>query len=258
VDGNDGEPELMKGGLNGVIRIGATVIRPTGSHSASVHSLLQHLESVGFEGAPRFISVDADQGTETVSFLDGETTDYPLADSFRTDRAMVSAAKLLRRLHDATTGFYGSGYSWFLPARSPAEVICHGDFAPYNSVIRDGEVIGVFDFDTAHPGPRLWDVGYLAYRWVPLVSPRNPDGFGTFADQTRRLPILCDAYGTDQMGEVLDQAHDRLLAMVDSIRSFAAAGHAGFQAHLDEGADELYLRDARHIADNKVQLLRTH
>jgi hypothetical protein len=103
VDGNGGEPELMKGGLSEVIRIGATVIRPTGFHSASVHSLLRHLESVGFDGAPRFISVDADHGTETVSFLDGETTDYPLADSFRTDRAMISAARLLRRLHDATT-----------------------------------------------------------------------------------------------------------------------------------------------------------
>jgi aminoglycoside phosphotransferase (APT) family kinase protein len=248
----------MKGGLNEVIRVGATVIRPTGLHSPAVHALLQHLESDGFEGAPRLLDIDVDRGTETLSFLDGETTDYPLAEAFRTDRAMISAAKLLLRLHEATTGFDDSVHSWFLPPRTPHEVICHGDFAPYNCVIRDGEVVGVFDFDTAHPGPRLWDVGYLAYRWVPLVSPLNPDGFGTLADQSRRLPILCEAYGTDQIGEVLDQAHDRLLAMVDSIRSFAAAGHAGFQAHLDEGADELYLRDARHIADNKAQLLRTH
>jgi aminoglycoside phosphotransferase (APT) family kinase protein len=255
VNQDNGEPERLKGGLNEVIRVGATVIRPTRSHSASVHSLLQHLESVGFDGAPRFISVDADHGTETVSFLDGETTDYPLAETFRTGQAMVSAAKLLRRLHDATTGFDGSGYPWFLPARSPVEVICHGDFAPYNCVIRDGEVVGVFDFDTAHPGPRLWDLGYLAYRWVPLVSPLNLDGFGTLTDQGRRLPLLCAAYGTDRIEEVLDQAHQRVLAMVDTIRSFAAAGHAGFQAHIDEGHDELYLRDARHIADNKAQLL---
>jgi hypothetical protein len=252
------EPQRLKGGLNEVIRVRATVIRPTGPHSPAVHALLQHLECVGFSGAPRLLSVDVDRGTETLSFLDGETTDYPLAEAFRTDRAMISAAKLLRRLHDATTGFDSSGHSWFLPPREPVEVICHGDFAPYNSVMRDGEVGGVFDFDTAHPGPRLWDVGYLAYRWIPLVSQLNPDGFGTVADQARRLPILCEAYGTDRVEEVLDQAHARLLAMVDSIRSFAAAGHTGFQAHLDEGADELYLRDARHIADNKAQLLRTH
>jgi aminoglycoside phosphotransferase (APT) family kinase protein len=246
----------LKGGLNEVIRVGTTVIRPTGLHSPAVHALLQHLESVGFSGAPRLLSVDADLGLETLSFLDGETTDYPLAEAFRTDRALISAAKLLRRLHDATTRFDGSVHSWFLPPRTPHEVICHGDFAPYNCVIRDGEVVGVFDFDTAHPGPRLWDVGYLAYRWVPLVSPLNPDEFGTLADQSRRLPILCAAYGTDRIGEVLDQAHARVLAMVDTIRSFAAAGHAGFQAHINEGADELYLRDARHIADNKARLLR--
>jgi hypothetical protein len=252
------ESQRLKGGLNEVIRVGATVIRPTGVHSPAVHALLQHLESVGFSGAPRLLSVDADLGLETLSFLDGETTDYPLADSFRTDWAMISAAKLLRQFHDATTGFDGSGHFWFLPARSPTEVICHGDFAPYNCVIRDGEVVGVFDFDTAHPGPRLWDVGYLAYRWVPLVSPLNLDGFGTLTDQGRRLPLLCAAYGTDRIEEVLDQAHQRVLAMVDTIRSFAAAGHAGFQAHIDEGHDELYLRDARHIADNKAQLLRIH
>jgi Phosphotransferase enzyme family len=258
VNRSDEAPQHLKGGLNEVIRVGATVIRPTGSHSSAVHALLRHLESVGFSGAPRLLSVDADRGLETLSFLEGETSDYPLAEAFRTDRAMISAAKLLRRLHDATTGFEGSGHSWFLPPRAPFEVICHGDLEPYNSVMRDGEVVGVFDFDTAHPGPRLWDVGYLAYRWIPLVSPLNPYGFGTVVDQARRLPILCEAYRTGRVEEVLDQAHARLLAMVDSIRSFAAAGHTGFQAHLDEGADELYLRDARHISDNKAQLLRTH
>ena len=223
MEGIEGEPERLKGGLNEVIRVGASVIRPTGSHSTAVHSLLQHLELVGFDAAPRFLSVDGDRATETLSFLDGETSDYPLAETFRTDQAMVSAAKLMRRLHDATVGFEADGHAWFLPPRSPFEVVCHGDFAPYNCVIRDGDVVGVFDLDTAHPGPRLWDVGYLAYRWVPLVSPLNPDGFGTLADQTRRLPLVCAAYGTDLVEQVLDQAHARLLAMVDSIRAFAAS-----------------------------------
>jgi hypothetical protein len=252
------KPQRLKGGLNEVIRVRATVIRPTGPHSKAVHALLKHLELVGFVGAPRLLSMDVERLTETLSFLHGETTDYPLAESFRTDQAMVSAAKLMRQLHHATVGFDSAGHAWFLPSRSPREVICHGDFAPYNCVMRDGEVVGVFDFDTAHPGPRLWDVGYLAYRWIPLVSPLNPDGFGTVVDQARRLPILCEAYGTDRVEEVLDQAHARVLAMVDFIRSFAAAGHAGFQAHIDEGADELYLRDAHHIVDNRAYILSSH
>jgi aminoglycoside phosphotransferase (APT) family kinase protein len=258
VNTDDGQPEFLSGGLHTVVRVGSNVIRPAGVHSPAVHALLDHLERVGFDGAPRFITADVGNGTETVSFLDGETTDYPVADTFRTDLAMVSAAKLMRRLHDASAGFRSDGRQWFLPAREPIEVMCHGDFAPYNCVASNGEIVGVFDFDTAHPGPRLWDVGYLAYRWVPLVSPMNADGFGTLADQVRRLPLLCEAYGTSDTREVLEQAHARLLAMVDSMRMFAAAGDQAFQAHIDEGADELYLRDARYIADNVDQLLSAH
>ena len=255
VDSDDQPGEVLKGGLNEALRVGTKVIRKTGGHSLGVHALLQHLERAGFAAAPHLLAVDALAGTETLSFLEGETTDYPLAESFRTDAAMISAARLLRRLHDASIGFEALDYSWFLPPRSPEEVMSHGDFAPYNCVLRDGEIVGVFDFDTAHPGPRLWDLGYLAYRWVPLVSPLNPDGFGTIVDQTRRLPLLCAAYGTDRIDEVLDQTRQRLLAMVDSMRSFAAAGHVGFQRHIDEGGDELYLRDAQYIVDHRAVLL---
>jgi len=42
-----------------VVRIGDTVRRPVGPHSPLVHALLAHLESVGFEGAPRFLGIDS-------------------------------------------------------------------------------------------------------------------------------------------------------------------------------------------------------
>lgn len=109
-----------------MFRVGATVIRPTGAHSPAVQAFLRHLERKQFEGVPRLLATDESAATETLSFLEGETTDYPLIDSFRTDRAMVSAAQFLRRLHDASLGFDPSGFTWFLPPRSPSEVICHG------------------------------------------------------------------------------------------------------------------------------------
>ena len=54
-------------------------------------------------------------------------------------------------------------------------MICHNDYAPYNLVFRDGRLVGVIDFETAAPGPRAWDLAYLAYRLVPLAAPGNPD-----------------------------------------------------------------------------------
>ncbi len=111
VNSDDQTGEVLKGGLNEVLRVGTTVIRKTGSHSPGVHALLQHLERAGITAAPRLLAVDALAGTETLSFLEGETNDYPLAESFRTDKAMISAARLLRRLHDASIGFEASDYS---------------------------------------------------------------------------------------------------------------------------------------------------
>ena len=49
-----------------------------------------------------------------------------------------------------------------MPPVEPAEIVIHGDFARYNCVLQDGNVAGVFDFDTAHPAYRLWDVAALA------------------------------------------------------------------------------------------------
>ena len=54
-------------------------------------------------------------------------------------------------------------------------MICHNDFAPYNLAFRDGLPVGAIDFEAASPGPRAWDLAYLAYRLVPLAPPSNPD-----------------------------------------------------------------------------------
>src|SRR6266511_1885361 len=47
--------ELLSGGNTSaeVVKIGSTVRRPTGPWTSRVHELLRHLESRGFEGAPR-------------------------------------------------------------------------------------------------------------------------------------------------------------------------------------------------------------
>lgn len=247
--------EVLTGGVNRVFHRGGTVVRPLGRHSAAVHQVLKHLERVGFEGAPRLLDVDVEAQTETLSFLEGEVANYPLPDTFTTDKAMRSAAHLLRKLHDALATFpIPGGVDWWLPIVEPAEIIVHGDFAPYNCVLQNGRVTGVFDFDTAHPANRLWDVGYAAYRWVPLVAPSNPDGFGSTDSQIRRLPVFCDAYGTSDLGGVVDNARLRLLAMVDSMRQLAADGHPAFQQHLRDGHDLLYLQDVEYLAANRTLL----
>src|SRR5438067_631813 len=91
----------------GVVRVGETVRRPLRARSAFVHALLARLDERGFEGAPRFLGIDA-EGREILSYLEGwvphEAFDW-------TDAQLVEILRLTRRLHDATAGSELAGAS---------------------------------------------------------------------------------------------------------------------------------------------------
>lgn len=243
------EREVLTGGLNEVVRIGGTVRRPRGPASDRVAELLRHLDKAGFRQAPRFLGVEDD--TDVLEFLPGEVDGYPLPPAARSTTALVSAAKLLRAYHDATAGIAGSMRGgWLLPDQEPVEVICHEDFAPYNCVRRGDEIVGLIDFDYAHPGPRSRDLAYALYRFAPLTHPDNEDGFGSVPEQAARMKLFCDSYGTTDP-TLLDAVLARLHDQVRLIRSQAAAGHEGFAKHLADGHDLGYLRDIAYLEANQ-------
>src|SRR5690606_4642909 len=115
--------------------------------------------AAGVVGVPAWHGVD-EQGREIYDYLPGEVGNYPLSEHVRSERALVSAARMLLTVHDASVPLINDAVPWRFPPMKPVEVICHGDFAPYNCVFRDGEAVGVIDFDTATPGPRHWDLAY--------------------------------------------------------------------------------------------------
>lgn len=65
--------QTLEGGrqTGGVVRVGETVRRPHHARSDYVHAVLEHLASVGFDGAPRLLGTD-EQGREVLSYLAGE------------------------------------------------------------------------------------------------------------------------------------------------------------------------------------------
>ena len=155
--------------MHSVIRDGDAVVRPAAPWTPSVHALLAHLRAAGLDWVPE------PRGRDAVSWIDGEVPAYPMPGWVWAPAVLERAARMLRELHDAQAGFAREGRVWALPAREPAEVICHNDFAPYNLAFRDGLPVGAIDFEAASPGPRAWDLAYLAYRLVPLAHPSNPD-----------------------------------------------------------------------------------
>lgn len=88
----------------GVVRVGETIRRPPGSNAGFVRSLLRHLESAGFDGAPRYLGID-EIGRETYSYISG---DVPNDLGNYSDDILQDAARLIRRYHDTTSALFGT------------------------------------------------------------------------------------------------------------------------------------------------------
>src|SRR5215207_6294799 len=172
---------ILTGGriTEGVIRVGDTVRRPSGPHTPFVHLLLDHLEDVWFDGAPRVLGFD-EENREILTFIEGYVP--PDLDTW-SDEQLVRAAVLIRRFHDATAGSSLAG---------DEEVVCHNDLSPCNTVFVEGTPSAFIDFDTAAPGPRAQDLGYALWMFLNL----GPDG-ADIHTQGHRIRMMCDAYGFD-------------------------------------------------------------
>ncbi len=138
-------------GSTGVQRRGEVVLRPAGPWTPTVHSLLRHLEEVGFAGSPRVAgSGFARDGRETLSYIEGEFT-HPGPWTFE---GAAGVGELLRELHEATVSYRPPPDAiwppWF--GRSlggPHRVIGHCDVAAWNIVTRNGLPVALIDWDCA-------------------------------------------------------------------------------------------------------------
>lgn len=215
------EKPLKGGNTTPVSRLGASVLRESGPWTATVQKLLTHLREAGVEWCPEPQGWTKD-GRESLSYLKGKVPADPMPDWVYSDEALTTAATWLRQLHDATVDFDDPTKVWRAARHEPVEVVCHNDFAPYNFVFRDQTMVGVIDWDFASPGPRLWDLAYLAYRMVPLMGPENPNAPALPLDLMGRLRKLRDTYGsTASTQEILTMVVVRLEDLANFTRGQA-------------------------------------
>lgn len=244
----DGEPEqlLTGGNVTAVSRRGDAVLRASGPWTPSVHAVLVHAREVGLTWVPQPLGIASD-GREVLEFIDGTVPAYPMPEWLWSESVLVAAAKALRAWHDATAGYLPPDAVWRLPPHAPVEVVCHNDFAQYNLVfdVEHGEprFVGAIDFDTMSPGPRIWDLAYLAYRLVPYLGDADRGQPGS-SERSARLRLLLHAYGTEHtQAEMLECMADRLVELAEFTEENAAA--SGRTDLLDHAA--LYREDAARI-----------
>ncbi|RTZ13557.1 phosphotransferase [Vibrio aquaticus] len=249
--------ELSGGRESAIYRDGEVVYRPLQPWSPTIHLILKHLERENVGESPRFLGVNQEQ--EVLSFVVGNTYNYPLVGAIATVDALTSAGKLLRKIHDSTVPLLNqvdvNAHKWMLKPREPFEVICHGDFTPYNVALSENTVVGVFDFDTAHPAPRIWDLAYSVYCWSPFKTDSN-DKLGTISEQVTRATLFCDSYGatTFERNQLADAMIERLQALVLFMRSEAENGNETFAENIEQGHLQAYLNDIEYITENKQKI----
>lgn len=247
----------LSGGRSGkIFKIKNTVVRPANPWTKNVHGFLAYLKNKQIDFVPTPIAFSDSE--EIVSFMDGAVYNEPLPEMMLTDEMIISAARLLRQFHEAGSSYLSSltGQEvWMLDSAAQPEVMCHGDFAPYNVTIMDGVAKNLFDFDTLHPGSRLEDISYAVYRWVPFYS-TTEEGALEERQQLERLRLFLDTYDLSMAErERLPEAMiNRLEQLVHFMQVQAENGNSDFQKNIDDGHLGKYLNDITYIIGMKDKI----
>lgn len=229
------DEEVLHGGVanaGAVVRVGDHVLRPSNPHSESIHRYLTALRRNGFAGASEPVTIDLD-GRERLRFIPGEVATPPYPSWARSDAALGSIARLLRRLHDASIGLDLGATTWSNELADPVggEVMCHNDVCLENVVFDNGEAVALLDFDFAAPGRREFDVAAFARMCVPIDDDINAARLGWESnDRPARLRLVCDEYGLDQDGRnvVIDCLAESIARGGEFVRRRVEAGEAPF------------------------------
>ncbi len=212
------QEENLGGTMNRVVKAGDTVRRQN-KGGPMLHTYLRYLEEAGMDGVPRFLGLD-EQGREILSYLPGKTQEkdnllrHPC---MRSDETLADAACFMRKLHDISAGFLPQALDggWGNPdyPQDKPETICHNDAAGWNFVFVSDRIAGLFDFDTACPGTRMWDLTLPVFSFVPLTpylyDPEH-DAEAPYerkrhaAERKRRIRLFFDAYDMRQSHDFLD------------------------------------------------------
>ena len=210
-----------------IIRVGNTVHRPTNYWTPAVHDVLNYLESINFKYSPRVLGFD-EQGREILTFMEGESGKEGWY-KIHSDKGLQDYAKLLREYHDAITGYIPTDDSIWAFAEgglNPGEIICHGDFGPWN-ITWDGDTpTGIIDWDLVFPASSQFDVLYALEWAVPFhddTMAREWHHFTETPDRKHRIDMFLEAYGMsrDELGDIVAGvaatqrtvgSHEKLLA----------------------------------------------
>ncbi len=222
------EEKLTTNDKHPILRIDETVHRPTGWWTPAVHELLKYLESVGFKYSPRVLGFD-EEGREVLSYIKGESGKDGWL-KILSDHGLSKFAKFLREYHDAVAGFKPAEDSEWAYAKGglkQGQIICHGDFGPWNVVWQGAAPIGLVDWDMAFPAEPRYDILYALQYAVPFRKDETTikwHHFPEVPDRQHRIQTFAEAYGLESIGDVVDGVADVQRKGIDYVKVLAERG----------------------------------
>ncbi|MGE0057305.1 MAG: phosphotransferase, partial [Dehalococcoidia bacterium] len=182
-----------------VWRQGDMILREARPWSRTVHALLRHLESVGFDAAPRIVGTGFDDsGREALTFIEGET----MAKGPWSLDACFAVGRLLRRLHDLTATFVPPSDAAWMPWQgrrqgSGVSVISHCDTGAWNFLQHGGMPHALIDWERAGPVDPLVALAQCCWLNAKLFDDivAEVEGLPPVDMRARQLRAIVDGYG---------------------------------------------------------------
>jgi Phosphotransferase enzyme family len=230
-----------------VVRVGSTVRHPVQPWTPAVHALLNYLRDAGFAYSPRVIGIEG--GFEILTYIEGESGPDGWA-KVVDEKGLAAAARLLREYHDTVALWQPEEQPvWFTGQRgtgSPGEVVCHGDFGPWNIVWQGIRPVGLLDWEYANLASPRQDVAYALEYMVPFRSDKTCVELLRYPgppNRRRRLELFAEAYGLSSVDGLVDDVIAVQRAGVETVRRLADEGHE---------------RQVAMVADGELERLQGH
>jgi hypothetical protein len=238
------EERLPGGFVTDVVRVGDTVRRTPSPEAPFVRSLLSWFERNGWDGAPRFLGSD-ERGREVLSYIDGHVAWQPAQPAAVTSPdSLAQVARLVREFHDLTAG---------TPLAASQEVVCHNDLSPKNTVYRDSGAglrpVAFLDWDIAGPGARIHDLAHVCWQYLGLGP-----GISDPVLAGCQMRLICDAYGLDERGRLIDTVEWWQDRCWRGILAKAAAGEPAMIRLRESGAADAVRDAAEWVGAHRAEL----
>ncbi len=215
--------EILHGGPENrgtVVRVGDTVRRPRSAGHEVVEGLLEHLQKVGFDRAPRLLGID-EHDRQILDYVEGHTYVTPpwQQNDQHNAEALGQIAGLLRRLHDATSKYRPPVNARpKRPLPIAGQIWTHGDVGYPNIVYQQDDIVGLIDWEFAAPAHPCCDLAGLIA--TAARAPRPDAADNDQRERAVRLAISAVATGYDLTEHEAEALPTMAATIIDDLIDF--------------------------------------